>query len=173
MGFYVRPSNLLDQKLTINGDGTGNDNATGIYSPGSPGLFYAQPESGIYYDLFELEFTFTTSTAFEASGYGNGAALTNGIKLTVDDDTTTIHDILNGVINTNAGWGVVLDIDTLLEPGNSPGVLTGKTLFVARFGKPIRLTGSLNQRITIAYQDDMSTRVTSQVTSVAGEFGKE
>ena len=173
MAFYVRPSNLLDQKLTINGDGTGNDNATGVYTPGSPGFFYVQPSNDTYYDLFELEFTFTTTTAFEASGYGNGAALTNGITLTVDDDSGTIHDVLNGTVVTNAGWGVVLDIDTLLEPGNNPGILTGKTLFVARFGKPIRLFGSLNQRIALTYQDDMSGRVTNQIASVAGEFGAD
>jgi hypothetical protein len=173
MAFYVRPSNLLDQKLTENGDGTGNDSAVGSYTPGAPGLFYAQPPSGTYYDLFELELTFTTATGFEASQYGNGAVLTNGITITVDDDTQTIHDILNGAITTNAGWGVVLDIDTLIEPGNSSGILTGKTLFVARFGKPIRLIGSLNHRIVVSYQDDMSTRVTAQIVSVAGEFGVE
>jgi hypothetical protein len=173
MSFYIRGKDLLDQKFTVNGDGTGNENANGVYTPGAPGIFYIQPPVDTYYDLFEFEFTFVTSSAFEASGYGNGAQLTNGVKLTIEDDSGVVHDLLNGVITTNAGWGVLIDIDTLLEPGVNPGVLTGKSLFVARFGKPVRIFGSKNQRIVITYQDDMSSRVTDQVAAISGEVGRE
>ena len=173
MSFYIRSKDLLDQKFTVNGDGTGNENANGVYTPGAPGVFYVQPPTDKYYDLFEFEFTFVTASAFEASGYGTGAQLTNGIKLTLEDDSGVIHDLLDGVITTNAGWGVVIDIDTLLDPGPNPGVLTGKALFVARFGKPIRIFGSKNQRIVMTYQDDMSIRVTDQVSAVSGEVGNE
>lgn len=178
MAFYIRPQDALDQRLTENGDGTGNDSAIGAYSVGSPGVFYVQPAADLYYDLFELEFTFTTATPFEAGGYGIGVALTNGITITVEGKTeesgsdVVIQDIINGTIKTNAGWGVALDIDTLIETGNSPGVLTGKTLFVARYGKPLRLFGKFDQRLVITYQDDMSSRVTSQITSVSGGFGR-
>ena len=164
---------MFDQRLTEVGDGTGNSNANGIYTVGAPGEFFVQPPDGEYYDIFSFRYTFTSAGVFSATGYGDGAILTNGVKVTIENATTIIHDMLGGVINTNAGWGTFIDIDTIIEKQNDPAALTGEAIFVATYGQPFRLFGSLNQKLVVTYQDDMDARLTNQICSVAGTSGKE
>ena len=174
MAFYVRPKDLLDQLMTENGDGTGNASATAAYSPGIPGEFYIQPPLGEYYEIFSFRFTFTTATSFEATGYGDGASLLNGVKIFIDDGTTVVHDMLAGfTIKTNAAWGTFIDVDTIIENNNNPAALTGETIFIANYGQPIRLFGSQNHRFVVKYEDDMTSRVTEQICSIGGTVGNE
>ncbi len=169
MAFYARPEDLFDQRLTQNGDGTGNDNANGNYSPGSPGVFSVNPQPSQVLEIFSFQFTLVCATEFGATDYGDGSSLVNGITVTIEDNSGVIHDMLGGqIITTNAGWQAFIDVDTIIERRLSTAAYTGEAVFLATYGRPIRLFGDLGHKFVITYKDDMTSRLTDQVASVAG-----
>lgn len=170
MSPFVRPRDILAQRLTENGDGTGNANANQDYSGGSLTKFFVQPANDQSFELHTFGIIIRTATAFEAGEYGDGAELEEGISLTIEDDTGIIHDFLAGdKIRVNAGWGIILLIDSIISSPNSPALLTGSDAFRATVGDPIRIVGSLNQRIVITLNDNMTTRLTDQEFAVTGQ----
>ena len=169
MAFYARPKDLFDQRLTENGDGTGNDNANSNYSPGSPGVFFVQPGEDQVLEIFSFQFTLVCDTEFGATDYGDGASLVNGITVTIEDGSGVIHDMLGGqIITTNAGWQTFIDVNTIIERRLSTAAYTGEAIFLATYGRPIRLFGELGHKFVITYKDDMTSRLTDQIASLAG-----
>lgn len=170
MSSFVRPRDLLAQRFTVNGDGTGNSNANQDYSGGSLTKFFVQPVLGDVYELYTFGMIIKTATAFEAGEYGDGVELLVGVSMTIEDDTGVIHDFLDGgKIKSNGGWGIVLDVDPIIASPNSPASLTGMDVFKITSGDPVRIVGKLKQRIVITLNDNMSTRVTDQEFAVTGQ----
>lgn len=173
---YIRPMDILDHKCTVDGTPGGDADATGNYSGGGLGetKFFVEPGPTETFELYSFNLIMTTATAYEAGEYGDGAALATGISLTLEgepgDDDKLLHDLLGGgAITTNAAWGVVLNIDSVIQSPNSPALMTGTDNFVASIGAPVRIVGALNQRFVVTLNDDMTSILTGQQFSVSGQ----
>ena len=138
--------------------------------------FFIKPTPSEVFEIYKFGMNFTTASAFEAGSYGDGLILVNGIKIEIQgvpgDDNIVVHDFLGGAtIKTNAAWGIVLNVDPIIERTNDPAVMTGDSNFVASFGAPIRIVGQQNQSLVVTLHDDMASRVVAQEFNVSGQKG--
>lgn len=141
--------------LDTNGDGTGTKNANGDYSITAE-EFYTQPPPGEVFYLTRLIVSIEDSGALNAGGYGGGAALSNGITITKEENGTPVIDLVDGIpIDHNGAWGRYA-FDT--EPVDFG---TGNKFFHVRWtfertGTLIVLSGNELERLVVGLSDDLS-----------------
>ena len=147
---------LLFRYLDTNGDGTGTVNATGDYSSGAE-QFYIAPGAGVIHKIHRLIVSVGDGTGMQAEEYGNlGSALSNGIRIEVQDDIGTTLNELDGGLNvtTNAEWGrLCYDVDVKTW-GSGDELLLVRWTF-DRAGGPIVLDGDNDDRLTVIVNDDL------------------
>lgn len=170
---FIEPKKILDRRLTKTGIPGGDSNANEDYSSGGLDItkFFSAPLNEETYEIYSFGMTMTTPTAFESGDYGDGLVLANGVKITIEDDVgTVLHDFLGGgTIINNFGWGIILNIDPIIERSNSPAGLTGSDTFIATNGAPIRIVGSRKERFVVTLNDDMTSRLSSQGFAISGQ----
>lgn len=97
----------LSHYADTNGDGTGNENATGDYS-GAPTSFKRTAAPGEHLVIARLIISMTAAALNKADVYGNGvAALTNGIDVYITDANGAIVYYLTDEhqpIKNNTDW---------------------------------------------------------------------
>jgi len=84
-GPVIRP--VLHQFLTLAGDGTGTHEFTQDYT--TPDDVFIAPAAGEIMVVESLKLLIADSGAFTSSGFGQGAALTNGLEIKHMTDHTT------------------------------------------------------------------------------------
>ncbi len=84
---------LIYQYLDTNGDGTGTTNAIGNYSVTADDFYY---EATRPCDIERMIVCVRDTGAFDAEDYGNGVALTNGIRVLVHDLADNTDRYLDG-----------------------------------------------------------------------------
>ena len=146
------------QHLDINGDGTGTKNAIGDYS-GSAEIFYFQPAPGAIARINRLIVLIRApKTSFYTDSYGSVGELANGVTIRVQDDTTTLVNLTNGIpIKNNGNWGHYC-FDAELYPstaGNTDTYLRVRWTF-EKAGYPLRLVGDNNERLEVVLNDDFT-----------------
>jgi len=133
--------------LDTTGDGTGTKNA-GVNGSSTPVIHRIRPAAGETIYLSDLFVSFTAAAQLVADGYGDLAALTNGIKVEVVSvnsagDVTVEEDLLDGLtIKSHDHWGRYLGENS----GGHPLIIRGVS------DVP---DGYRELRVTI--QDDLST----------------
>ncbi len=97
--------------LDTNGDGTGTTNAIGNYATVADDFYYEATQKC---SIERMIICVRDTGAFDAEDYGNGIALTNGVRILIHDDAQNQDVYLDGgiaVVN-NAGWGgLCYDVD--------------------------------------------------------------
>lgn len=96
------------------------------------------------------------TAGFTAEGYGDGAALTNGMDICVCQGGETVS-LTPHPIKTNAEWAFYTYDIMLINFDAAP---TNQSMVVrwtfARMGAPIRLEGNAGDQIVVVAQDDLS-----------------
>jgi hypothetical protein len=165
--FVVNPADSIYQALSTNGDGTGtiSQNVDGSITPV---LFYIQPPSNEKYRLRRMNVHAIDANWNNALQYGAlGAALANGIKIYVRDDSGIIKDYTRDMtIKRTHDWALLAGVDSV-----NIGAATADPLLVrwtfARGASDIIIDGSNNERLIVEIPDDL-TGLDEQLCEVQG-----
>ncbi len=161
---------IRSQLLSTGGDGSGTTDFIGNYSSTAATGLLRAPVGDTYHVARMIVFL-QDGTGMKAEEYGDiGAALTNGITMTLESDgdgtPIEVNNFLpGGNVKTNAGWGHhSFDVDVKSWGLGSPGddVLLSRFTF-ARFTlgrKPIALAS--DDQIKMIFNDNLSTLVHHQ-----------
>ena len=88
--------------------------------------------------------------------FGSGTALTNGLTIDVERDSTSVIDLDNGLgIKVNADFGRYTHDVTVTTYGSGQTTLIAKLCFGELFGMPLRLDA--DERLVVTVNDDLST----------------
>jgi len=155
---YGKVPNLFARHLDTNGDGTGTKNAIGDYSS-SPEIFYIQPSVDQIFRITRMMILVRgAKNTFYTDYYGSREPLSVGIIVRKQDDSGTIINFTDNVpIRTNGNWGRFC-FDAEVYPatiGNTDSYLRVRWTF-EKYGYPVRLDGSNNERLEIALNDDFT-----------------
>ena len=153
----------LRQYLSTNGDGTGDIEAIGDYSTTSD-IFYIQPASNQVFRIQRMLLSLEDSTGMGWNEYGHiGSGLTSGILFRVQNDSTTVHDLLAGrPVKTNGEWAEnSYDVEILDTTGGNDYFVIGWDFTIAGF--PIRLNGAASERLEFVVQDDLTGLVAHRI----------
>lgn len=147
---------IVHQFLTINGDGTGNNNANGDYSV-TPATFFIQPASDEIMIIHELYIHLVNSGAFPATVYASlGAALTNGVDILLTNDRSSGLSILPEKIKTNDDF-MHFGLGGFQLVNFSGGIdAIGASFKSSSFGMPITLVGSKSHKIEVILNDNLT-----------------
>lgn len=157
---------IINQYLTLNGDGTGTRNANGNYSV-TPDIFYIQPPTGHKYEIARMLVFIRDTGNFSADGYGANGVLTNGVSVKLVNDSGVITDYMNGhPLKSNAEWGQVCYDVQYISFGAGDNFVCVRWTF-AKSGAPISLDGRNNERLEIELSDDF-TGIVEQTFMVQG-----
>ena len=142
----------VDRFLDTNGNGTGSTAVTGDYSSAQE-IFYIQPPAATVYRLARMIVYIQDTGAFDADGYGNGSALTNGIVVHKRDDSGVIDNLTAGIpIKSNSQWGRLCFDTSLSTYGTGDESLAVRWTFT-KAGQYLRLDGDSNERLEIVLDD--------------------
>lgn len=156
----VAPSAVNEQCLAFfrfldkNGDGTGGKDANEDYSI-TPDIFFIQPAAGKVFQISRMIVTMR-DTNMQWGQYGGLAALTNGVQVRVQDDSSTLIDITDGEkVKSNGAWGSRCFDAEISAPA------AGDTFFHCRWtfalsGQFIRLEGDANERLEVVLNDNFT-----------------
>lgn len=148
-----KPERTIYQLLDTVGDGTGavdmNHTAARDY--------YIRPKQNEKYvlrrlNLWEVDADFSNASVYGATG---GAALTNGIKITVENNSGVIKDYTPVSIKTTFEWALLAGVDssTLGSAGADPHLVRWT---FARGGGDITLDGSKGEFLKVSMGDAMN-----------------
>lgn len=127
----------------------------------TPVVFYVEPAAGILYEIQYLTFQIM-ATAIQPRDFGGGNALANGVKLTVQRETSPgvyvdILDILDGFpLKRNADFdanGAILQLNT---QGANEDSMTASVNLVQLIGRHAEIDGDLNDRLAITIRDNLT-----------------
>jgi len=161
---------VWSQLLSTGGDGSGTSDFIGNYAiTAATGLLRAP--AGDTFHVARLIVFIQDGNGMKSGEYADiGAALTNGITMTLESDgDATPIEINNfspgGTIKTNADWGRLgYDVDIKSWGGAAPGddILLSRFTFTkfTKNGDPIALTG--DDQIRMIFNDNLSTVVHHQ-----------
>lgn len=150
-GGHRDPIPLL-QKLSSNGDGTGTTSAIGDYSV-TPLTIFIAPIAGEVYVIDKLVVHIADNGSFVRSGYGAGAALTNGVQIQVSDSSGVLYSLLSGSpVIDNEGWMHVGEFDREQFSASEDSVSV--SLIPAT---NIILDGSQGHKLEVILNDNFST----------------
>ena len=160
----VSPENILCQFLDTNGDGSGSIEMTGDYSMTADD-FYVEAQAGEVLSIYEMLITVVDNANFTAAGYGGAAALTNGIHLSVHDDTGAEVLLLTPrYVKANYHWAAECYDAELVEFGAGDNAYIVRWTF-ARSGSPIVLEPGWSLRAEL---HDSFTALVSHTMKVNG-----
>ncbi len=154
----IQPSRIIDALLetsgnvsNIEGDQTGNVE------------FYYQIPAGREGDINCLTIQMKCSSD-RTTGFGSGAALTNGLKLQVKDkDDVVLMDLTKGLdVKTNDDLLLIVDGDESEDPTG----FHGENYYRAPYSAPIKLSNEM--KIVLTTDDDFTTHLDSMYFIVSG-----
>ena len=154
-GYGPVPTPLYRYLDTV-GDGTGTKNAIGNYSA-SEEIFFIQPPANQIFRIVRMIILIGgKASQVKTDHYGSLSALTNGVVVRVQNNGTVI-DLTDGIpIKTNSAWGgLCYDSEIYSSTSNTDTYNRVRWTF-ERAGYPIRLDGSLNQRLEVVLNDDFT-----------------
>jgi hypothetical protein len=148
---------IISRMLDTNGNGTGTKSALGNYTSAAE-EFYIQPPEGEQYRLTRMIVSVADTPAMQAEEYGNlGAALTNGITVSVHNSQGLLYDLTDPAfpVKTNAGWAYMCYDAQMLTWG------AGDELLVARFtflksGAPVVLRSWEGEKLVVTLNDNFT-----------------
>ena len=153
---FSAPADQLFRYLDTNGDGTGMKDATGDYSSAAT-YFYIEAPQNETYVLNRMIVKIRGSTGgLSADGYGNIAALTNGILVHVRNAAgSVILDLTDGLaVKLNADWNrLCFDAEPVTYGAGDNFVIVRWTF--ANSGSPIVL--SPGQSFGLLMNDNLSS----------------
>ena len=148
----------LAKYLTLAGDGTGSINVIGNYS--TPEIVYLQPPPGTVYLIDRMTIYVKDVGSCELSKYGaDPGGISPGWTLRLQDDSGTIHDFVHYPVLKNEYFGMMgggSGIAIYALAGDSSGAVFG-SLPLGSYNNPVRVDGSLNQRLEVIIQGNYST----------------
>lgn len=152
---------LLYQHLTTAGDGTGTFEAIEDYSGGGLGAtdFFIEPGANEIFAIETITIAIEDNAKISADKYGGITALTEGIAITIENDSGVVLDITtNAKIKTNTGWASYFDsMNThTFGTGNELVIVYWK---VSDTGRSILLDGNANEKLIFELNDDFSSLV--------------
>jgi hypothetical protein len=154
---YINPQTRSDlyQFLSKNGEGTGVINAIEDYS-GAADRFFIKPPKGKVYRIERMIVTIRDTGSMDSGGYGNGSALTNGLRLVKENKDGEVYDYTGGqTIKTNAQWaGYCYDL-SLLQFGLGDEFINIRWTF-AKSGAPITLDSATDDQLSLIVNDNLS-----------------
>lgn len=141
----------LYQNLSSNGDGTGTINLIAA----TPASYTIKPGPGEKYTLKRLNMLQVDGNFNSALGYGAGAALTNGITVTVEDSNGIVKNYTPEPIKTTYEWALLAGVDASTTGGaGADGNLVRWTF--ARGCGDITLDGDKGEVFKISFGDAMN-----------------
>lgn len=157
-GYGVVPTPIYRFLDTV-GDGSGTKNANISGSAGTPNIIKIQPAPGEIMRLTRMIILIRDSKAgFTTDAYGALGTLGVGIEARVQNNTSTLIDLTDGVpIQTNGNWGkFCYDAEVYpADQGNTDTYLRVRWTF-EKAGYPIRLIGDNNERLEVLIQDNLT-----------------
>jgi hypothetical protein len=137
-------------------DGTNNNMA------GTADKYYIGPPDNEYWVIHRGILYIEDNANMTVSGYGGGAALTNGVDVTVNRQGPDGAEILalncQEPIHNNGEWGSLCYDISFTSPGAGNNILLLRWTF-SRSGKPVILNGKHNDKLVMNVQDDLSSLV--------------
>jgi hypothetical protein len=154
---YLSPENNLYQFLDTNGDESGTTDALGDHS-GAADDYYIQPPSTEVYELARLIIFIQSTTVLASGKYGDQAALTNGIKVIIENNGTEI--LLNKVaVKTHDDWAGICFNSENLNYGNVAGKSVAIRWSFFKAERNIYLNGANSDKFILRLNDDFSNLV--------------
>ena len=142
----------LHRYLDTVGDGSGTKNANGNYS-GAEEIFFIEPPAATIYRITRLIVTIEDGNGMTWDGYGNLAALTNGIEVQTKGDSGVIVDLTDNVpVKYNVMWGANCYDAELKSTGAGNDFFQVRWTF-AKAGQVLRLDGDTNDRLEVVFND--------------------
>lgn len=151
-------SNHIYQLLSVNGKGTG----TVDMNQSSATSFYIKPGPNEIYVLRRLNLWEVDGAFTSAAGYGAGAALTNGITITVENSAGIIKNYTPVPIKTTYEWGLLAGTDTPFIGGAGADAHLVRWTF-SKGGGDIVLNGKKGEFLKVAYGDAMNFMTSSRM----------
>lgn len=155
MAFRPTKNDIVTQFLTLDGTPEGDYDMAQDFSV-TEGVFYIQPPPGRAYILSSFITSIEASMIASSDDYANIAdGLTNGIDLSVTSDAIPYKSLLPAPIKNNGDLFSTVG-DTSIEnfPGNNIDLLTSKFISVT---SQFTLVGSINERLNVVINDDLSS----------------
>ena len=160
------------QLLSTNGDGTGTTDMAADYSDdpgaGATDFTITDPADRDLY-ISRLIVYLVDGVNIDADGFGTGAALTNGVVLSIKDSADAVLATLTPApIKTNAQWGqLAYDVD-LKSWGTGNEVIAARwtfTKFLTDTGGSTPLVLADGQKLAATVNDDLSGLVAFSITA--------
>lgn len=147
------------------GDGSGTKNAIGNYSATEEIFFIQPPGNQVFRIVRMIVLIGGKASQVKTDNYGSLAALSTGVVVRTNGDGG-ILDLTDGVpVKTNAAWGgLCYDSEIYSSTSNTDTYNRVRWTF-ERAGYPVRLDGSLNQRLEVVLNDDFTAPASDALTS--------
>lgn len=154
----------LNRYLDSVGDGSGTKNAIGDYSV-LPLILQIAPPSGKIYRIRSMIFTLEDDAAMEVQNYGGLLApLTNGLLIRVQDATSTLLNLTDGLtIKSNGMFALQGAVPERLNFGAGNNLLVARRNFMD-CGMMINLNGTESQKLQVVLSDDFTGLISHYVT---------
>lgn len=146
----VSPSLHLFQNVSSVGDGTGVINLIGA----APAAYTVTPGAGEKIRLKRLNMLQIDANFNNATGYGAGSALTNGITITVENGSGVIKDYTPEPIKTTYEWALLAGVDASTVGGAGADVNIIRWTFEKGCGDII-LDGDKGEFLKVDFGDAM------------------
>ena len=152
----------LYQNVSSNGDGTGTTELIGAAAAD----YYVRPSPGEKFTLKRLNMVQIDANFNAATGYGAGAALTNGITVTVEGDNGVIVNYTPIPIKKTYDWALLSGVDASSINAAGADVNIVRWTFSKGCGD-IVLDGAKGEFLKVSFGDAMNF-MTSLAIQVQG-----
>jgi len=155
---------IIVQRLDTVGDGSGSSNMA-VDGSVTPVIFRIKPPAGEIWRIASWNIYVQDSGTFDASLWGNGITLANGIATSFFDGTSSIS-LLQHTIKSSGDVSAVATRIDYLTMGSGDTILTAHWDFILQ-GQYIRLVGDNNEELRVVISDDL-TGLTAQYVQAMG-----
>ena len=163
----IKVQNSIYQPLSANGDGTGtiSQNVNGSVTPVE---FSIDAESGKTFVLTRLNVLAIDGNFNSATGYGALSALTNGIKIHVEDSEGTILKDFTQytTIKRSYDWSLLSGVDNTFIGGAGADPLLIRWTFSRGYDN-IYLNGDRGEKFVVTISDNL-TGLDDQICFIQG-----
>ena len=160
-------SKSIYRLLDTVGDGTGTTNAIGDYSV-TPASFKITGTSGRV-DIERVIVMLEDGGSFDSGAYGNGLALTNGIRVYLrDTDDNVINEYTSFPILTNGDWAGHCHDFNHFNWGSGNEVASIRWTF-SKSGQPVQINFDAGEYFEVYLNDDFSALVKQRFT-IQGKY---
>jgi hypothetical protein len=116
---------------------------------------YIEPAENDYMVINRVIISIEDFGSFDSGGYGNGAALTNGITVNLRDKTEIVETLTAWPITQNGHWAGQCHDLTVHAFGSGNEFMSVRWTFGSA-GRPLVLNGSDGHRLEFVMNDDFS-----------------